>query len=49
MENKDKLILTKGKRPSGRPRWRWEGNMRKYLKVTGTNTRNCVDLAQDKD
>ena len=29
-----------GYRPSGRPRRRWEDNIRMYLKETGINTRN---------
>ena len=29
-----------GKRPSGRPRHRWEDNIRKDLKEVGINTRN---------
>jgi hypothetical protein len=38
-----------GKRPLGRPRLRYEDNIRKDLKETGTNMRNCVDSAQDRD
>jgi hypothetical protein len=38
-----------GRRPLGRPRHRWEGNIRIDLKEIGTNTRNCVDSAQDRD
>ena len=38
-----------GKRPSGRPRRRWEDNIRMDLKEIGINTRNCVDSAQDRD
>ena len=40
---------TAGKRPLGRPRLRWEGNIRMYLKETGTNARNCVDSTQDRN
>ena len=36
------------KRPLGRPRHRWEDNVRMYFKV-GINTRNWVDSAQDRD
>ena len=36
------------KRPSGRPRRRWEDNIRMDLKETGINTRNWVNSAQDK-
>ena len=40
---------TAGKRPLGRPRRRWEDNIRMDLKVIGINTRNWVDSAQDMD
>ena len=38
-----------GKRPFGRPRHIWEGNIRMDLKEIGINTRNWVDLPQDRD
>ena len=38
-----------GKRPLGRPRRRWEDNIRLDFKEIGINTRNWVDLSQDKD
>ena len=38
-----------GKRPLGRPRRRWEDNIRMYLEVIGINTGNWVDSAQDRD
>ena len=38
-----------GKRHLGRPRRRWEGNIRMDLKEIGINTRNRVDLSQDRD
>ena len=38
-----------GKRPLGRPRLRWEDNIRMDLKEIGINTRNWVDTAQDSD
>ena len=47
----EKEILTgkhTGKRPLGRPRRRWEGNIRMDLKEIGINTRNWVDSAQDR-
>ena len=44
MENRSAIkILTgkpAGKRPSGRPRRRWEDNIRMDLKEIGHNTRN---------
>ena len=42
------LILTAkctGKRPLGRPRLRWEDNIRKDLKEIDVNTRNWIDSA----
>ena len=39
----------KGKRPLGRPRRRWEDNIRMDLKELRINMRNWVDLAQDRD
>ena len=36
-----------GKRPLGRPRRRWEDNIRMDLEEIGINAGNWVDLAQD--
>ena len=38
-----------GRRPLGRPRRRWEENIRVHIKGMGMNTRNCLDSAQGKD
>ena len=38
-----------GKRPLGRPRRRWEGNIRMDLEKIGINVGNWVDLAQDRN
>ena len=38
-----------GKRSIGRPRHRWEDNTRMDLKEIGINTRNWVNLVQDRD
>ena len=38
-----------GKRPLGRPRRRWEDNIRLDLEEIGINTRSWVDSAQDRD
>ena len=38
-----------GKRPLGKPRHRWEDSISMDLKEIGINTRNWVDLAQDRD
>ena len=37
-----------GKRPLGRPRRRWEGNIRMDLEERGVNAGNWVDSAQDR-
>jgi len=46
-----KLLTGKptGKRPLGRPRRRWEDNMRMYFEEIGFNAGNWVDSAQDRD
>ena len=36
-------------RPLGRPRRRWEDNIRMDLEEIGINTCNWVDSAQDRD
>ena len=38
-----------GKRPLGRPRRRWEDNIRMDLEEIGINVGKRVDLAQDRD
>ena len=38
-----------GRRSIGRPRRRWEDNIRLDLKRIGINTRNWVDSTQGKD
>ena len=38
-----------GKRPSGRPRRRWEDNIRMEFEEIGINAGNWVDSAQDRD
>ena len=38
-----------GKRPLGRPRRRWEDNIRMDFKDIGINAGNWVDLAQDRN
>ena len=46
-----KILIGKliGKRPLGRSKRIWEGNIRMGLKEIGINTMNWVDSAQDKD
>ena len=38
-----------GKRPLGRPRRRWEDNIRLDLEEIGINAGNWVDSAQDRE
>jgi hypothetical protein len=39
----------KGKRPLGRPRRRWVGNIKMELREIGWDSMGWTDLAQDKD
>ena len=41
--------LSSGNRHSGRPKHRWESNIRMDLKEIGNNMRNWVDLAQNRN
>jgi hypothetical protein len=38
-----------GKRPLGRPRHRWEDNIRMDLQEVGWGCEDCIGLAQDRD
>jgi len=38
-----------GKRPLGRPRCRWEDNMKMDLQKMGCGGMNWIELAQDRD
>jgi hypothetical protein len=38
-----------GKRPLGRPRHRWEDNMKMYLREIGWRGMDWIDVAQDRD
>ncbi|KAJ4431673.1 hypothetical protein ANN_20273, partial [Periplaneta americana] len=38
-----------GKRPLGRPRCRWEDNIKMYLREVGYDDRDWINLAQDRD
>jgi hypothetical protein len=43
------LGTPEGKRPLGRPRHRWEGNIKIDLQEVGCGDMDWIDLAQDKD
>ena len=49
--NAFKIVTGKptGKRPLGRPRRRWENDIRMDLEEIGINAGNCIDSAQDRD
>jgi len=38
-----------GKRPGGRPRRRWEDNIKMDLQEVGWECRDWIDMAQDRD
>jgi hypothetical protein len=38
-----------GRRPLGRPRRRWEDNIKMNLRAIGWSVMGCIHLAQDKD
>ena len=46
-----KILTSKptGNRPLGRPRRRWEDNIRIVLEEIGMNARNWVDSAEDRN
>jgi hypothetical protein len=41
--------MPEGKRPLGRPRGRWENNVRTDLQEVGCGGMDRIDLAQDRD
>ena len=47
----DRVFVGKpdGKRSPGRPRRRWEGNIKMDLQEVGCGGMDCIDLAQDRD
>ena len=38
-----------GKRPLGRPRSRWEDNIKMYIQKVGCGGTDWIELAQDRD
>ena len=48
-EDRSAFKILTGKRLLGRPRRRWEGNIRMDLEETGINAGNWVDSAPDMD
>ena len=48
-EGRSTFKMSTGKRPLGRPRHRWEDNIRMDLKEIGIDTRNLIDLARNRD
>jgi hypothetical protein len=38
-----------GKRPLGRPRYRWVDNIKMHLREIGWDGMDWIDLAQDRD
>jgi hypothetical protein len=38
-----------GRRPLGKPRRRWVGNMKMDLREIGWDSVDCIDMAQDRD
>jgi hypothetical protein len=51
MRNVYKIVVRKpeGKRPLGRPRCRWEDNIRMDIRKMGWEDVNWIHLAQDRD
>jgi hypothetical protein len=43
------VVKPEGKRPSGRPRRRWEDNIKMDLQNVGGGGGDWVELAQDRD
>ena len=48
-QNVGRKVCFTGKRPLGRPRRRWEDNIRMNLEEIGINAGNWVDSAHDRN
>jgi len=46
---RDLVVKPDGKRPLGRPRGRWEDNIKKDLHEVGCGGMDWIKLAQDRD
>ena len=42
-------MKTQGKGPLGKPRRRWEGNIKMYLQAVGCGGMDWIELAQDRE
>ena len=51
MRGVHKVLVGKpeGKRPLGRPRRRWEDNIKMHLQEVGCGGMDCIELSQDRD
>ena len=49
--NAHRVLMGKpeGKRPLGRPRRRWEDNIKMDLREVGCNPREWIDITEDRD
>jgi hypothetical protein len=43
------VVTAEGKRPLGRPRHRWEDNIKMYLQEVGCGGMDWIDVAQGRD
>jgi hypothetical protein len=46
---RDLVGNAEGKRPLGRPRSRWEDNIKMYLQEVGRGVMDWIELAKDRD
>ena len=43
------VVKPQGKRPLGRPRRRWEDNIKMHFQEVGSGGVDCIDMAWDRD